>query len=106
MASYGSLQDWWYLALQSLKEEMPWSVTVGLCSNMKAVDRSKLPDSPGPGGLPTLQASKFIPPYSGPNFTPDMATDVSAPVLRVALRKDRVASKIYRIHHFLIEGYQ
>jgi hypothetical protein len=106
MASYGSLQDWWYLALLSPKEEMLWSVTAVLCSNMEAVDHSKIPNAPGPGSLPTLQASKFIPPYSGPTSTPDMATDVSAPVLRVALRGDRVAPKVYRVHHFLIEGYQ
>ncbi|KAF1836912.1 hypothetical protein BDW02DRAFT_566675 [Decorospora gaudefroyi] len=74
MASCGSLQDWWYLALLFPKEEMLWSVTAGLCSNMEAIDRLKLPDLPGPGRLPTLQAGKFIPLYSGPNSTPDMDT--------------------------------
>lgn len=90
----------------SPREEMLWSVTAGLCSNVEAVDRSRILDAPGPGSLPTLQASKFIPPYSGPTSTPDMATGVSAPVLRVAVRGDRVALKVYRVHHFLIEGYR
>lgn len=98
MASYGSLQDWWCLALLSPKEEMLWSVTAGLCS--------KLPDSPGLGNLPTLQASKFIPPCSGTTSTLDIATGVVAPVLRVTLRGGRVVTKMYRVHHFLIEGYQ
>jgi hypothetical protein len=106
MATYGFLQDWWYLALLSLKEEMLWSVAAGLYSNVKAVDYFKLPDSPGPGRLPTLQASKFIPPYSGKTSILDMATGVAAPVLRVALRGDRVAPKVYRVYYTLIEGYQ
>ena len=111
MASYGSLQDWWYLALLSPKEELLWSDTAGLYSNVKPVDYSKLPDSPGLGNLPIVQASKFMPPYSSTTSTIDIATGMAAPVLRVTLRGgggggSRVVTKMYRVYYFLIEGYQ